>query len=204
MYRSTNAAEDRDVREPPADPKRRLSFKWWRYSMPTSLYDSTVATNLQILGAVEGFLGRTSEHCRGTGLNPQSIVEARLHVDMLPFSFQIASIVAHSHGAIEAVRKGVFGPPTTPELDFAALQKLVTDAREALKRVSPEEVNAFEGKDVRFEFRDRVIPFTAENFLLTFSIPNFLFHSTIAYGILRAKGVPLGKRDFLGQLRVKR
>jgi uncharacterized protein len=172
--------------------------------MPTSLYDATVATFVQTLGGVAGFLGRGYEHCRGTGMDPRSLVEARLHPEMLPFSFQIASIVAHSLGAVEGVRKGVFGPPTTPDVDYAGLQKLVTDARETLKKVTPDEVNGFDGKDMRFEFKDRVIPFTAENFLLSFSVPNFYFHATVAYGILRAKGIPLGKRDFMGQLRVKR
>jgi len=172
--------------------------------MTVMLYDSTVATFLQTLSGVEGFLARGFEHCRGTGTDPNDFVETRLYADMFPFRFQIASVVSHSLGAIEGVRKGVFTPPTTPELDYAGLQKSVADARETLKRVSPEEVNAFEGKDMRFEFRDRTIPFTAENFLLSFSIPNFFFHASIAYGILRSKGVPLGKRDFMGQLRVKR
>jgi len=172
--------------------------------MTTSLYDATVATFLQTLGGVEGFLGRGFEHCRGTGMDSKDIIDARLYPDMLPFRFQIASVIAHSLGAIEGVRKGVFNPPTTPELDYVGLQKAVTEARDTLKKISPEEVNGFAGKDMRFEFRERTIPFVAENFLLSFSIPNFFFHSSIAYGILRSKGIPLGKRDFMGQLRIKR
>ena len=172
--------------------------------MTVTLYDSTVATFIQTLSGVEGFLARGFDHCRDNQIDPKDIVETRLHHDMLPFRFQIVSSIAHSLGAIEGVRKGVFGPPATGELDYSGLQKAVTDAREALKKVSPEEVNGFVGRDMRFEFKERVIPFTAENFLLSFSLPNFYFHSTMAYAILRSKGVPLGKRDFLGQLRVKR
>jgi len=55
-----------------------------------------------------------------------------------------------------------------------------------------------------FKVRDREVPFTAESFVLSFSLPNFYFHATTAYDILRTKGVPLGKRDVLGQLRLKR
>ena len=55
-----------------------------------------------------------------------------------------------------------------------------------------------------FHVRDRQVPFTAESFVLSFSLPNFFFHAATAYDILRTKGVPLGKRDFLGQLRIKR
>ena len=62
---------------------------------------------------------------------------------------------------------------------------------------------ALEGKDVTFQIRDTKIPFTAEGFVQSFSLPNFYFHATTAYDILRSKGVPLGKRDFLGRMRLK-
>jgi uncharacterized protein len=65
-------------------------------------------------------------------------------------------------------------------------------------------VNALEGKDVTFKVRDMTMPFTAEDFLLSFSLPNFYFHATTAYDILRLKGVPLGKRDFMGRMRLKK
>jgi hypothetical protein len=171
--------------------------------MSASLYDATVTTFIQALGAAEGFLARGFDHCRDHGIDLQEIVEARLHHDMLPFRFQVISTVKHSIGAIEAIRKGVFSPPSTPELDYEGLQQAVTAARTALKAVSADEVNGFSGRDVKFEFRDRSIPFTGENFLLSFSTPNFFFHASMAYGILRSKGVPLGKRDFMGQLRIK-
>jgi hypothetical protein len=171
--------------------------------MATSLYDATVGCFLQTLGGVEAFLGRGFDHCRDNNIDPESIVASRIYEDMLPFRFQVTSSVSHSLGAIQGVRKGVFSPGMTSEFTYAELQKYVADARVALKEVTPAEVNGFEGRDMRFEFRDRVIPFTAENFLLSFSLPNFYFHSSMAYGILRSKGVPLGKRDFMGQLRIK-
>jgi hypothetical protein len=171
--------------------------------MGISLYDATVATFLQTLGAVDGFLSRGFDHCRDNNIDPEGIVATRIYEDMLPFRFQVTSTVLHSMGAIEGVRKGVFSPAMTPELNYSGLQKHVADARAGLKEVSPEEVNGFQGRDMKFEFRDRAIPFTAENFLLSFSLPNFYFHASMAYGILRSKGVPLGKRDFMGQMRVK-
>jgi hypothetical protein len=172
-------------------------------AMSTSLYDATVVTFIQTLGAAEGFLARGFDHCRDNQIDPKEIVETRLHHDMLPFRFQVMSTINHSIGAIEAIRKGVFSPSTAPELDYEGLQKAVTSAREALRGVSADEVNGFVGRDVKFEFRDRSIPFTGDGFLLSFSTPNFFFHASMAYGILRSKGVPLGKRDFMGQLRIK-
>ena len=72
-----------------------------------------------------------------------------------------------------------------------------------VEQAKPEEVNALEGKDVIFSVRDMKLPFKAEGFLMTFSMPNFHFHATTAYDILRSKGVPLGKRDFLGKMKLK-
>ena len=69
--------------------------------------------------------------------------------------------------------------------------------------VVPDEINALEGRDMLFQMRDFKIPFTAEGFLLSFSLPNLHFHATTAYDILRTRGAPLGKRDYLGAMRVK-
>ena len=172
--------------------------------MATALYDLSVANYLQTLGAVAGFLQTGLDHFTANGVDLDEVVETRLFPDMLPFRFQLQSVAHHSLGAIEGVKKGLFQPPPqAPPYDYPALQKLVGDAREALQRVTPAEVNALEGRDVVFQIRDFKMPFTAEGFLLSFSLPNFYFHTTTAYDILRMKGVPIGKRDYMGQMRLK-
>ncbi|HEY1426489.1 MAG TPA: DUF1993 domain-containing protein [Caulobacteraceae bacterium] len=172
--------------------------------MAIPLYDLTVATYLQTLGGVSGFLERGAAHCRDNNLDPEEIVETRLWNDMLPFRFQVISVAHHSRGAIEGAKAGVFNPPSEQRpLNYAQLQQLVEETRTALKALTPDEVNALEGRDVTFQMRDFKIPFTAENFLMSFSLPNFYFHAATAYDILRSKGVPLGKRDFMGAMRMK-
>jgi len=172
--------------------------------MSISLYDLTVPSYLQVVGAVEGFLGKGLAHFKEKGVDPNSIVEFRLYEDMLPFRFQVLAVSAHSIGAIRGVKAGAFSPPPQlPQLDYAGLQKTVVETREALQKVTPQEVNGCEGKDMIFSVRDIKLPFTAENFLMSFSLPNFYFHATTAYDILRHKGVPLGKRDFMGKMRIK-
>jgi len=81
---------------------------------------------------------------------------------------------------------------------------VVADARARLEKLSRDDVDKLEGKDVVFQLGDFKIPFTAENFLMSFSMPNLHFHATTAYDILRMKGAPLGKRDYMGAMRVKR
>ena len=123
---------------------------------------------------------------------------------MAPLSFQIVSVAHHSVNAIEGVKRGVFGPPSAkPPTDYAGLQRMVADAKTALEALNPADVDACAGKDVTFQMGDFKIPFTAETFILSFSLPNFYFHATTAYDLLRMKGAPFGKRDFLGALRMK-
>ena len=85
-------------------------------------------------------------------------------------------------------------------MDYDALQNLVIEARAELESLTPEEVNALAGGDVIFNLGEHRLPFVSEDFLMTFSLPNFYFHATTAYDILRMKGVPLGKRDFIGRM----
>ena len=172
--------------------------------MAISLYDLSIANYLQTLGGVEGFLAKGLAYFTENKVDANEVADARLAPDMLPFRFQIHSVVHHSLGAIQGVQAGAFAPPgPMASLDFAGLQRYVADAREALQKLTPAEVEALEGKDMVFQIRDNKLPFTAEGFLLSFSLPNFYFHATTAYDILRSKGVPLGKRDFLGRMRMK-
>lgn len=172
--------------------------------MAVSLYELSVTNYLQTLGAVEGFVGKGLSHFNDNKVDANEIADVRLAPDMLPLRFQIHSVVHHSLGAIRGVQSGVFAPPgPVPALDFAGLQKQVTEAREELQKLKPDDVNGLAGKDMVFQIRDNKLPFTAEGFLLSFSLPNFYFHATTAYDILRSKGVPLGKRDFLGRMRMK-
>jgi hypothetical protein len=109
--------------------------------MATSLYDLSVPTYLQTLGGVEGFLGRGLSHFQEKSIDPNEVIETRLAADMLPFRFQIWAIAHHSIGAMRGVKAGLFAPPAPlPALDYAGLQKTVTEAR-ALE-LTPADVNA--------------------------------------------------------------
>lgn len=171
--------------------------------MAISLYDVSVANFIQTVGAVSAFLDKGLTWAKENGHDPEAIVDTQLTGDMLPFRFQIASVVHHSAGAIAGAKAGIFRPPGAMEGDYAALQASVAAALADLKAQTPDEINALEGKDMAFQLGERKLPFTVENFLMTFSLPNLHFHATTAYDILRQKGAPLGKRDYLGGMRLK-
>ena len=173
--------------------------------MAIALYDLSVPTYLQTLGSVAGFMEKGLTYCREINIDPAEIVETRLFADMAPFSFQIRSVANHSVATMEALKSGVFNPPGKADpLDYAGLQKLVADTRAKVEALKPDDINALEGRDVAFQFGETKIPFTAETFVLSFSLPNFHFHATTAYDILRSRGVPIGKRDYMGRMRIKK
>ena len=168
----------------------------------TSLYNLSVPTFLQTVGAIAGFLERTARHCAETGANPDDFVYARLFADMAPLHFQIEAAAHHSVWGLEAVKTGVFAPPALlGPMPFADLQAMIDQAKTALEAFSPDEVNGWAGKDLDLQIGPRRLAFTPETFILSFSLPNFHFHAVTAYDILRTRGVPLGKRDYEGRLR---
>ncbi len=173
--------------------------------MALTLYAATVPSYRQILAAVAGLLTKAQAFCAERGLAHAEIIQARLASDMFPFSFQVRSTVGHSIGAIEGLRRGTYSPDRSPLPEtFAELEKLIALADTALAALDPGELDTLAEREVLFVSGERRLPFTGENFLLSFSQPNFYFHAATAYDILRWKGVPIGKRDFTGQLRVKR
>lgn len=172
--------------------------------MAISLYDVSIGCYLQTVGAVVGILEKGRAHCEAQSIDLAEVVQMRLYDDMLPFSFQVHSVVHHSLGAIRGVASGTFRPPSDLEdLDYAGLQDKVTGALGELESYTREDVDKLAGGDVMFKIGDREMPFTAEGFVLTFSLPNLHFHAATAYDILRMKGVPLGKRDFMGRMQLK-
>lgn len=172
--------------------------------MSFSLYAATVPSYRQILGGVAGLLRTAQAFCAEKGIAPADLIQARLAPDMFPFSFQVKVTIGHSIGAIEGIRKGRFSPDTSPPPDsFGELAPQVDAAVHALATIEPAEIDGYLGRDMLFVFGERQLAFTAEDYLLSFAQPNFYFHAATAYDILRWKGLPIGKRDFIGRLRLK-
>jgi uncharacterized protein len=172
--------------------------------MATSLYELSVPTFLQTVRAMGGFLNRASAHCAETGASPDDFVGARLFDDMAPFHFQIEAAWHHSVWGLEAMKTGVFSPPgLVGPVPFAELQAMIGKAQTTLEAFTPDEVNGWAGKELHLQIGPRRLAFTSETLILSFSLPNFYFHVVTAYDILRTLGVPLGKGDYEGRLRVR-
>lgn len=186
--------------------------------MTIALYDLSVPTFLQTLRALSGVLDRTALHCADTGANLNDFVGGRLYPDMAPFHFQIEALKNHAVWGMEAVRTGDFAPPPlVGAVPFAQLQSTIDGAVKALEALDPEEVNRWSGKELSIalyrpvdatnastsDWAPQTLVFAPETFLLSYSLPNFYFHAVTAYNILRTRGVPIGKGDYEGGLRVR-
>ncbi|MGJ3628929.1 DUF1993 domain-containing protein [Sphingomonas sp. MMS24-JH45] len=173
--------------------------------MTLSLHEAVVPSMLQILGSVNGMLDKLEAFAAERGVDPATLIDARLAPDMLPFGYQVKSCTEHSGGALTKVREGRFTPSRAPwPTDLPGLRARVADAMATLKAVDSTELDAIADRPMSFEMGEMKLPFTVATFLLSFSQPNFYFHATTAYDVLRAQGVKLGKTDFLGRLRVAR
>ena len=171
--------------------------------MAISLYDASVASYLQTLGGVADILAKGEETAAAGALDLDQLVRFKLRDDMLPFSFQVISVWHHSLGAIEGIRAGMFEPPPPFKgMDYQKLKDLVAEAIDGLDALTREEVDALADKPMIFRLGPQETPFTATNFILSFSLPNFYFHATTTYDVLRMHGVPLGKMDYLGAMRI--
>lgn len=168
-----------------------------------SFHDASVGSYLQVLDAVAGVLEKGASHTFEPELDLQEVVMTRLREDMLPFHFQVVSVAHHSWGAMQGLQKGEFRPPSADlDKDYEGLQALINEARDGLAGLDKADVEALAAKTVVFKLGKNELPFTNQNFVLSFSLPNFYFHATTTYDILRMLGAPLGKMDFLGQMKM--
>ena len=166
--------------------------------MTTPIHKSTIGVMIRQAEALQAIVAKGREHL---GDGADAFINESLIEDMLPFSFQIRAVCNSSWGNVEAIRAGQAGPPPDMEINsYAQLESLLADTIENLKSVTPDEVDSLLDKDLVFVLGDFKIPFKGLGFLTSFALPNFYFHTTTAYNLLRRKGVEIGKRDFLGAM----
>lgn len=169
----------------------------------TNLYDLSVPTYRRVLTSAIAVMEKGASYFAEQGIDSGEVIDMRLAPDMAAFPFQVNSVRHHSVGAAKGMLVGEFSPPPDiPELDYQGLLKLLTDALVELDTIDANALKEVEGKAMYFRMGDFEIPFTSENFVTSFSLPNLYFHATTLYDMLRIKGVPLGKMDFLGKMNV--
>ena len=165
--------------------------------MSLSLYDASIAVYIRMLGNLSHFMDKAETYAAEQKIPLATFVESSLGHGMANFArqIQLASDGAKSGGARLA---GVDAPsmPDT-ETTFPELKERIAKTISFLETITREQVNGQENRSIVLTFPGRSMEFIGQTFLLTFSMPNFIFHVTTAYALLRNQGVPLGKMDFL-------
>lgn len=165
--------------------------------MPLSLYSVSVPVFIRGLGNLSKNLDRGQAYADEKGIAHEELLSARIIADMHPLTSQIQR--ASDTSKFVPVRVGGLEAPSMADTEktFAELQARIAATRDYLETVPEDAFDGREDKEVEMRFGTRSLKFSARDYVLGFAIPNFYFHVTTAYDILRMKGVPLGKLDFI-------
>ncbi|MFN3859257.1 MAG: DUF1993 family protein [Caulobacter sp.] len=166
--------------------------------MSLALYDVSIPLYINGLQNLLAIIDKSRAHA---GEAIEGWLEARLIADMHPLARQIQMVSDAAKGG--AARLAGQEPPSMPDTE-TTLDELRARLEKTLafvESIRPDQVNGREGETVELKFPNGSMSFTAKDFLLNFSLPNFYFHLVTTYGLLRKEGAPIGKMDFLAGAR---
>ena len=167
--------------------------------MSNTVYDLAIAAMLRSLRNLDAIVGKAEAYVEADqNLDAETLLRARLYPNMRPFIFQVQVATDTAKGA--AARLSGKPVPSWPdeEQTFADVHARLGKAIDYLSGFTPADFEGAEGRPIELKVGPRTINFTGTSYLSSFVLPNFFFHVTTAYAILRHNGVPLGKVDFLG------
>jgi hypothetical protein len=166
--------------------------------MATELYDITVPVFLRGFKALAAFLDKARAWADENGVAHDDLLSARLYEDMAPLSSQIQRVSDGAKFAMARLAQIEAPSMADTETSFDELQARIAATVEFLKSVPREAVDGREDADIEVKTPNRSFHFKGLPYVTTFALPNFYFHITTAYAILRHKGAPVGKMDYLG------
>jgi uncharacterized protein len=166
--------------------------------MPITMYDASVPVLKHTLKALSAILDKADAHCAARKIEPAVMLGMRLFPDMFPLSRQIQIACDFAKGA--GARLAGIEVPGYPddEKTFGELKARISKTIAFLDTIKAEQIVGSEERDVKMKAGPRELEFKGQEYLTGFVLPNFYFHVTTAYSILRTNGVEVGKFDFLG------
>jgi hypothetical protein len=152
----------------------------------------------QQLTTLAALIDKAVEHCRTNGVNPADLVSARLAPDMFPFTRQVQIATDHAKGAAARLSGRENPKFEDTESTFEELKARIAKTLAFIKSVPAQEIDGSEERDVTITVAGQPRTLKGQGYLLHNALPNFFFHVTTAYDILRNQGVAIGKRDYMG------
>lgn len=166
--------------------------------MSLSMYQASIPVFIRMLGNLSKILDKAAAHAEAKKIDPTVLIRDRLAPDMLPFSFQIQTATDSAKGCAARL-SGIEAPSfADTESTFPELKERIEKTLAFLQTVTAAQVDGSEERSVTLKMRTGELHFKGQDYLLHFALPNFYFHLTTAYAILRHNGVDVGKGDFLG------
>ena len=166
--------------------------------MAVSMYPISVPVFIKHLNGLAGCLKKAQAHYAEKKYDEASLLNYRFYPDMFSFARQVQAMADHAKNCT-ALLAGVEAPKYEDnEKSLAELVARLEKTVEFLKTVKPAQIDGTEEKPITIKMRDRELNMKGVELALNHSLPNFYFHATTAYDILRHNGVELGKRDFMG------
>ena len=168
--------------------------------MTISMYQASLPVFARMLGNLRGILDKAAAHAHAKGIDEAVLLDARLYPDMFAFTRQVQLACDFSRGT--GARLAGKEPPSFDDSakSFAELAACVDRSLDYLRTLTPADIDGSEQREIVRQIRGQPRTFTGLQYLLRLALPNFYFHLTTAYAILRHNGVELGKADFVGPL----
>lgn len=166
--------------------------------MAISIFDQTVSALSRSLLNLDSLVSRAEEHAEANNIDPNVLIQARLYPDMLPFVSQIRIATDTAKGAAGRLSGTEIPKWEDNEATFEDLHVRIRKALTYLATFKPEQFEGAEEKAIEMKLPKQTLNFSGRDYILGFVLPNFYFHVTTAYNILRHNGLAIGKRDYLG------
>ena len=166
--------------------------------MAFTIYDASIPPMTRMIENLLKIIDKAVAQAKQKDTSPDSLLDERLAPDMFPFTRQIQTVSDAAKGC--AARLAGIAPPSMPDTEttMAELQARLSKTVDFLKSVNASQLAGAEDREIVIKFPQGEMKFTGRDYLTNFALPNFFFHVTTAYAILRHKGFEIGKMDFLG------
>ena len=168
--------------------------------MTISIYDQSIARMTHMLKNLDKIVSKAEAYAEDNKIDPPALLRARLFPNMRDFIFQV-QVATDMAKSCAARLTGQEVPKWGDEEEtFADVHARIKKALDFLATFKPEQFEGSENIDLELKLGSHTVKFTGKSYLLGFVLPNFYFHTTTAYNLMRHNGLDLGKRDFLGEI----
>lgn len=166
--------------------------------MAISMYRASIPVFVQMLNALSGVLKKAAAHAQAKKIDPAALLSARLYPDMFALTKQVQITCDFAKGCAARLAGVEIPKYEDNEASFADLEARIAKTIAFLGTLTPAQIDGSEDKAISLTIGGQTMNFDGLTYLLNFTLPNFYFHLTTAYDLLRHNGVELGKRDFMG------